>query len=524
MTHSAHPIVVIGAGIAGLTAALRLVPNPVILVANAPIGQGVASGWSQGGIAAALSEHDSPVSHQQDTLTAAAGIADENAVKIITTEAKIAIEYLREVGVTFDRTENNDYALSKEAAHSHARIVRVAGDLTGPGIMAALQRLVLTTPEITVKSGWQLVELHVQNNRVHGVWLAHSDTQKLEYIPTNAVIMATGGIGYLYRNTSNPSTACGEGIAIAAKAGAVLADMEFVQFHPTTLAVGRDPSPLATEALRGEGAHLINELGERFMTGIHPDAELAPRDVVARAIFNQYQSGHKAFLDCRSAIGADFAKKFPKVFSLCQEAGIDPVASPIPVEPAAHYHMGGIAVNTAGQSSVMGLWACGEVACTGAHGANRLASNSLLEAVVYTKRATHDVKKYRAENPLPIPSATPAAPEFTEHTAEHKIIELRLRDLMRDYVGVIRDGKGLAFAIKQLSEFYRESLSSRVQHMVDVALLVALFAYWREESRGSHFRKDFPIAKTAWQKRQFFTQTQCLDWLKQKPSQQIPKA
>ena len=503
--------IIVGAGIAGLTSALRLSPRPVTLIANAPMGQGVASGWSQGGIAAALAQGDSPNLHLTDSLLAASGIADLEAIKIITKEASTAIGFLADCGVNFDRDAMGQYALSKEAAHSRSRIVRVAGDLTGPGIMAALRHKVAETPSISIRTGFEAVELCVSENKIYGIWVADPQ-HNLEFIPTNSVILATGGIGYLYRNTSNPRTACGAGIALAARAGAKLADMEFVQFHPTTLAVGKDPSPLATEALRGEGAILINERKERFMVGIHPDAELAPRDVVARSIFEQILAGHHTYLDCRDAIGTHFDEKFPKVFALCQDAGIDPRTQPIPVEPAAHYHMGGVATDAMARTSIAGLWACGEVACTGAHGANRLASNSLLEAVVFSKRAAKDIDQFLSKSgPLRHISSTP---NFIPDNVYHKSIELSLRQIMRDYVGVIRHRDSLITGIKRLEDIANQpNLSTHLSNMLLVARVVALFSLWREESRGSHFRTDFPAPQSHWERRQFFTLDECINWL-----------
>lgn len=503
MGSSLDNIVIIGAGIAGLTAALRLAPRAVTVIANAPMGKGVASGWSQGGIAAALSPDDSAEAHQKDTLIAAAGIGDAAAIKIITEEANAAIEFLARIGVDFDKMPNGEFALSKEAAHGCARIVRVAGDLTGPGIMAALRKSVAATPSITIQSGYQVIDLAVEDNKIQGLWIT-GENGVVEFLPASAVILATGGIGYLYRNTSNPPTACGEGIAVSARAGAKLADLEFMQFHPTTLAVGKDPSPLATEALRGEGAVLINDVGERFMMTIHKDAELAPRDIVARAIFAQIQNGHKVYLDCSKAIGKDFASHFPKVFALCQEAGFDPSITPIPVEPAAHYHMGGVATDALARTSIEGLWACGEVACSGAHGANRLASNSLLEAVVFAKRAAMDINTSSVRSVSE--STKLAAPIFLPHNEAAQKHELQLRQIMREGVGVIRNRDGLNMALDAIRTMGGNTPgSTRLNNMIMVAELVTTFGLWREESRGSHFRTDFPISRHEWQRRQFYT-------------------
>lgn len=499
MPATADSVLIIGAGIAGLAAALSIDDLPVHLFANAPIGQGAASSWSQGGIAAAIETGDSIQSHVQDSMQAAAGIADAKAVEFIIGQAQKVIQFLEQHGIEFDHQMDGHYALSREAAHSRARVARVKGDLTGPAIMAVLGEKILRKNNVTVHTNWQIIDLNQQDGKVKGAWLIAPNGQ-IQYFPARAVIMATGGVGYLYRTTSNPVTAIGEGIACAARAGALLADMEFVQFHPTTIAAGLDPSPLATEALRGEGAILINRHGERFMPAIDPLAELAPRDVVARAIFAQIQNGHGAFLDCRQAIGEKFADKFPKVFALCQQAGIDPRTTPIPVEPAAHYHMGGVVTDLRARTSLEGLWACGEVACTGAHGANRLASNSLLEAVVMARQAAADITAQTAKN-----FAIAASPQPAINSADNPTITSEIRQIMRDMAGVIRHRQGLDNAYAQLTGLHRPGIGFRADNMVCVAKLIVAFAQKRQESRGSHFRSDYPNPQDSWAKRQIMT-------------------
>lgn len=502
MSTSDAEVIVIGAGIAGLITALELAPANVTLIANASLGQGVASGWSQGGIAAALAADDKPANHAQDTIYAAAGIADVDAVQTITEEAPAAIEYLSAQGVPFDRSQDGQYALSREAAHSHARVVRVSGDRTGPGIMAALAKKIEATSHIHRLMDEEVIALISNGNGVKGVWVRNNRTGAIKPIVAKAVVLATGGTGHLYRATSNPHTANGVGIAIAARAGAILADLEFVQFHPTTLAVGKDPSPLATEALRGEGAILINEKDERFMVSQHPMAELAPRDIVARSIFREIQSGHKAYLDCTKAIGEEFPSRFPQVFALCAEAGINPVQDPIPVEPAAHYHMGGIATNQHGKTTIDGLWACGEVACTGAHGANRLASNSLLEAIVYARRIAKNIKDYLASYSLK--SENGYAPPQTALPADAESQIKNLRSLMTDYVGVIRNEAGLLKALSLIQEMERNE-ADLLSNMILTSKTIVVAALLRTESRGSHFRSDFPVALDHFKYRRFFT-------------------
>ena len=305
-------------------------------------------------------------------------------------------------------------------------------------------------------------------------------------IASRAVVLATGGIGHLYAVTTNPAEANGSGLAIAARAGAVIADPEFVQFHPTAIMVGRDPAPLATEALRGEGATLINGNGERFMMAQHPLAELAPRDIVARGVFAEIAAGRGALLDARNALGTHFADKFPTVHASCIAAGIDPATQAIPIAPAAHYHMGGIAVDDHGRSSIDGLWAGGEVSSTGAHGANRLASNSLLEAVVYAARIADDI----AGRSIPSPARLPDALVTTRGGAPDTAAVKRLRTMMSARVGVIRDGDGLADAVRSFAALEREAASTALRNMATSALLVAASAWSRRESRGAHFRSD----------------------------------
>jgi L-aspartate oxidase len=306
-------------------------------------------------------------------------------------------------------------------------------------------------------------------------------------LAARTVVLATGGIGHLYAVTTNPREASGSGLAIAARAGAVIADPEFVQFHPTAIMAGRDPAPLATEALRGEGATLINGHGERFMAARHPLAELAPRDIVARGVFAEIAGGRGAFLDARQALGARFAERFPTVHASCIAAGIDPATQAIPIAPAAHYHMGGIAVDDRGRSSIDGLWAGGEVSSTGAHGANRLASNSLLEAVVYAARIADDI----AGRTIPSPARLSDVVTPRGGAPDAAAVK-RLRTMMSAHVGVIRDGDGLAEAVRSFATLEREATSIAICNMATAALLVAASAWNRRESRGAHFRSDHP--------------------------------
>ena len=495
-------VIIVGGGLAGLFTALRLAPRPVTILAAAPIGQGASSAWAQGGIAVALAPGDSVEKHLADTISAGAGIVDEKIARLMVSDGPARVHDLLEYGVPFDHDLAGALTMSREAAHSERRVVHVQGDMAGAAIMTALVAAVHRTPSIRVIEGYVGEELRVERGRVTGIVARRRGGEDgAVFFPARAVILAVGGIGHLYAVSTNPPESEGAGLGMAARAGAVIADPEFVQFHPTALNVGRDPAPLATEALRGEGATLVNSAGERFMVKVHPLAELAPRDVVARAVHAEIAAGRGAFLDCRAAIGAEFAEKFPTVYRYCRDAGIDPALQPIPIAPAEHFHMGGILTDAKGRTSLDGLWACGETASTGAHGANRLASNSLLEAVVFAARVAADI----AER---LPQATVAAPVAERQAGAPMATDAEvalLRQTMSLDVGVVRDRAGLVRGLGVIAGLAAGTRSTRFLNMLTAAKMIAAAALARTESRGGHYRSDFPEADPVWQHRTFMT-------------------
>jgi L-aspartate oxidase len=475
-------VAVVGSGLAGLITALTLAPQPVVLLTRAALGGETSSAWAQGGIAASVGDDDSVALHLADTLAAGDGLCDADAAAAILGDAPRAIAALEGFGVNFDRGADGAYLLGLEAAHSRRRIVHVAGDGSGAAIVRALVERVRQTPSISVVEGVEVRRLLKTDGKLSGLLCATSAGTAI--IPATRIVLATGGVGGLYEATTTPTGNYGQGIMLAARAGAGLADMEFVQFHPTALnsaswSAGR-PLGLISEAVRGEGAILVNEKRERFLAD-QPGAELAPRDIVARAISAEIQKGGRVFLDAREALGQRFPERFPGITRLCLQAGLDPAREPIPVRPAVHYHMGGVATDLRGRSTVEGLWVVGEAASTGLHGANRLASNSLLEAAVMGMRAARDIRA------APVPTVRPCLAERLPVPSDLSPI----RPIVSRGLGVLRNAGAIDGVIASLLPLALGDGPSADPALV--ALSIAVFAALREESRGAHARTDYPV-------------------------------
>ena len=481
--------IVVGSGIAGLTAALA--HGNCVVISKTATGEG-SSRWAQGGIAAAIGPNDEPRFHAADTQEVSGGLGRADIAALVTNAAPERIDWLEALGANFDRAADGSLTLGREAGHDHRRIVHANGDATGAEVMRALVRATVERPDIERLDGTFVIDLLRDGGRVVGV-LAAGPAGGAVALVSPSVVLATGGIGRLYLHTTNPREVTADGMAIAARAGAVIRDPEFVQFHPTAFHAAVDPMPLLTEALRGEGAHLIGPDGRRFMTDVHPDAELAPRDVVARENWRHRRHGD-VYLDARM-IGPDLPDRFPTVWQIAQSAGLDPRVDLLPVSPAEHYHMGGIATDDTGRTSLPGLYACGEAASTGLHGANRLASNSLVEGLVFGARVAEAMSTDRDSHAPPRRVAVPETALALSQPADGEATIQTLRQTMWDDVGVVRNAEGLARAtavVEKLAPLLAAHPEGR--NLAEAAHLVTSGAFQRTESRGSHYRTDHPTA------------------------------
>ncbi|MFF9032028.1 L-aspartate oxidase [Streptomyces iakyrus] len=508
----AADVVVVGSGVAGLTAALRCEAAGLrtVVVTKARLDDG-STRWAQGGIAAALGEGDTPEQHLDDTLVAGAGLCDEEAVRLLVTEGPDAVRRLIETGARFDESEG-ELALTREGGHHRRRIAHAGGDATGAEISRALVEAVRARGMRTVENALVLDLLTDAEGRTAGVTLhvmGEGQHDGVGAVHAPAVVLATGGMGQVFSATTNPAVSTGDGVALALRAGAEVSDLEFVQFHPTVLFLGPDAEgqqPLVSEAVRGEGAHLVDADGVRFMAGQHELAELAPRDIVAKGIMRrmQEQDAEHMYLDARHFGAEMWEHRFPTILAACRAHGIDPVTAPIPVAPAAHYASGGVRTDSHGRTTVPGLYACGEVACTGVHGANRLASNSLLEGLVYAERIADDIAANGLHARVPQPVPHPEIPEHPLQTAEARFT---IQRIMTGGAGVLRSAGSLTKAADQLQRLHTDAKEALAENgktaeagvdtweatnLLCVARVLVAAALLREETRGCHWREDRP--------------------------------
>lgn len=519
MKYSKYSVVIIGGGIAGLYAALKIaqkynLPDGLLLMTKSKLGES-NSRYAQGGIVAVLDENekDSVSLHVSDTLKAGAGLSDFNVTKFISQNSDHVIKDLLSLGVEFDKSENDNFYLTLEAAHSVNRILHSGGDATGIGIENALVKKVIQTPDIEVYEQTLAVELLINaDSECKGLVAFNDLTKEYETIYTSTLILASGGLGQLYKYTTNPMVATGDGVALAYNAGAIIQDMEFIQFHPTALALDIDKNRfLISEAVRGEGAKLVDSDGKRFMHKYHEQQELASRDVVTRAIFNEMheQKLEQVYLDSTHLKKSMLQKRFPNITRICEENGIDISKDFIPVSPAAHYSMGGIKTNIQGKTSIRGLYAIGEVASTGLHGANRLASNSLLECVVSAYELANSLNSEQFIPPRQIDETIKNTVNKYFQDVDYIECEVdklksELQAIMWEYVGILRSENSLKIADEKL-QLLKSKLSCEdkckskkeyeLKNMLTVAQLIIKSAQKRKESRGAHFRQDYQITK-----------------------------
>ncbi len=458
-----------------------------------------ATAYAQGGIAAALGAGDSPALHRRDTLAAGAALCDAAAVQVLVEEGPARVLELQTAGARFDLDTDGTLKLGREAAHSRDRIVHAQGDQTGAEVARTLLARVADSPDIDVREWARVLDLIVHDGQCVGVKASFSG--RAVEILADATVLATGGCGQVFRHTTNPQVATGDGYAIAHRAGVSITDMEFVQFHPTALATSENPLALISEAVRGEGAVLLNSKGERFMVQAHKSAELAPRDVVAREIFREQQRSGPVHLDARM-LGRRFATRFPGIQAICKARGITPSRQLIPVTPAAHYMMGGIVTDLRGRSSLTRLYAVGESARTGVHGANRLASNSLLEGLVFAERVARDLEG------TPKLTRVPRAKRWTvpplDDRGAAQVAADEIRALMWLHAGIDRTARGLRACLKGLAaiEARLSEGATEERNLITTAWLIAEAALLRKESRGGHYRSDYPTRRREWKGRQ----------------------
>lgn len=501
--------VIIGSGIAGLyTAYAASSSGAKVVLLTKQAADNSNTDKAQGGIAAALGTSDSPELHLEDTLVAGAGLCDQEAVRILVNEGPDRVRDLIGMGANFDR-KDGELALTREGAHSRRRILHASGDATGAEIQRALTRRVRGDKNIQVLEDHIAVDLLVRDNICHGVLALDRRENKLKVFRGRAVVLATGGLGQLYEHSTNPEVATGDGIAVAYRAGAEVMDMEFIQFHPTVLSLPGVPRFLISEAVRGEGAYLRNRYGDRFMPRYHPLAELAPRDIVVRAILTEMgiTASERVFLDLSHLPAELVRERFPTISKTCAGYGLDITKDPIPVAPAAHYMMGGVKTGLNGETSIHGLYACGEAACLGVHGANRLASNSLLDGLVFGWRIVQWVEKYGVDYRSPRCHFIHKGKLPADNEIDYDIIRKEIRVLMSQYAGPVRTSQGLLKALGMLEGLsYTTRYEARtlqeieVRNMLEVGHLVAEAALMRTESRGGHYRLDFPQPLERWQK------------------------